>query len=171
MSELRTVVTYLECSEPPRRHPPMPSGLQLALMRVRDIPLHFYRYLYAEIGGPYSWIERADMDDETLASAIRRPGIEITVLYADGAPAGYYELDFAAPDVTDLVYFGLMPHVIGRGIGPWLLCTAMVEGFSRGASKMSVNTCTLDHPAALRLYQRMGFSPVGQEERVLSDSS
>jgi hypothetical protein len=41
------------------------------------------------------------------------------------------------------------------------------EAFSRGAPKVTVNTCTLDHPAALPLYQRIGFEPVAQQKRRL----
>jgi ribosomal protein S18 acetylase RimI-like enzyme len=31
---------------------------------------------------------------------------------------------------------------------------------------MTVNTCTLDHPRALALYQRLGFTPIAREERT-----
>jgi hypothetical protein len=30
-----------------------------------------------------------------------------------------------------------------------------------------VQTCTLDHPAALPLYQKLGFFPVGQSNEVV----
>jgi predicted GNAT family acetyltransferase len=36
----------------------------------------------------------------------------------------------------------------------------------RGPSVFRVNTCNLDHPAALRLYQRMGFRPVATRQVV-----
>ncbi len=32
---------------------------------------------------------------------------------------------------------------------------------------MIVQTCTLDHPAALPLYQKLGFQPVGQKKEVI----
>ena len=89
------------------------------------------------------------------------------MLYANGSPAGYYELDFADPQSARLVYFGLMPEWTGMRLGPWFLGTAIAEAFSRGAEEMRVNTCTLDHPAALPLYQRLGFEPVRQESRRL----
>ena len=91
----------------------------------------------------------------------------VTQNSANGAPAGYFELDFTdKPDVY-LAYFGLFPEWVGRGIGAWLLGCAISEAFSRGASRITLNTCTLDHPSALAFYQRMGFEPVGQEEREL----
>lgn len=162
-----TTVTYLVMTEPPLALPQMPSGVRAALMRADDIPLHFYRYLYGAVGAKWLWFERLILDDDALSRRIHRAGVEVHVLYANGAPAGYYELDFGASETVNLVYFGLMPEWTGRRIGPWLLGAAISEAFSRGAEQISVNTCTLDHPAALPLYQRLGFRPVGREERRL----
>ena len=108
------------------------------------------------------------LDDEALSGKVHAEGVEVSVLYANGSPAGYYELDFSVPASTSLVYFGLMAQWTGRGIGPWLLGSAISEGFARGAEFLTLNTCTLDHPAALPLYQRLGFRPVGEEVRRLS---
>jgi GNAT superfamily N-acetyltransferase len=162
-----TVVTYLSMRGPPQPVPPRPAGLRLALMKAEKIPLHYYRYLYKSVGLSWLWFERLSFDDATLAAKIHKPGVEIFVLYANGSPAGYYELDFSNRKRTSLVYFGLMPEWTGRKLGPWLLGTALEEAFSRGAEEAIVNTCTLDHPAALPLYQRLGFRPVGREERRL----
>jgi GNAT superfamily N-acetyltransferase len=162
-----TVVTYLSMIKRPAQLPPMPSTPRLALMKAEKIPLHFYRYLYREVGGSWLWVERLELSDTALAERIHRPGIEIFVLYANGAPAGYYELDFADKKSTRLAYFGLMAEWTGLRIGPWLLGAAIVEALSRGAEEIQVNTCTLDHPAALPLYQRLGFRPVRRENRRL----
>lgn len=164
---VETVVTHLEMTEPPRMLPPQPVGPRLALMKVDTIPLHFYRYLYATIGRDWLWVERLDLDDNALAQMVQREGIEISVLYANGAPAGYFELDLAGSNIIDLVYFGLMPEWTGRKIGPWFLGCAVMEGFSAGAERLTINTCTLDHPGALRLYQHIGFQPVRRETKNL----
>ena len=164
---IETVVTYLVMPAPPRTLPPMPAGPKLALMKAENIPLHYYRYLYSAVGVNWLWFERLLHDDETLSKKVHREGVDIFVLYANGSPAGYYELDFSDPRRTNLVYFGLMPEWTGRKIGPWLLGSAVSDGFARGAQEMTVNTCTLDHPAALPLYQRLGFQPVARDERRL----
>jgi GNAT superfamily N-acetyltransferase len=145
----------------------MPTSPRLALMKAEKIPLHFYRYLYRVVGGSWLWVERLDLSDEALAERVHRAGIEIFVLYANGAPAGYYELDFADANTTRLAYFGLMPEWTGMHIGPWLLGAAISEALSRGAKEILVNTCTLDHPAALPLYQKLGFRPIRRENRRL----
>jgi GNAT superfamily N-acetyltransferase len=164
---LETTVTYLVMEARPAHLPPMPSSPRLALMRAEKIPLHFYRYLYAAVGGSWLWVERLELSDKALSGKVHRDGIEIYVLYGNGAPAGYYELDFADSASTRLVYFGLVPEWTGKRIGPWLLGAAVSEALSRGASEVLVNTCTMDHPAALPLYQRMGFRPIRRENRQL----
>jgi len=167
LRSLDTTVTYLAMTTRPAQLPPMPTSPRLALMKAENIPLHFYRYLYAAVGGSWLWVERLQMSDETLAEKVHREGIEVFVLYANGSPAGYYELDFAEPTSTKLVYFGLMPEWTGVRIGPWFLGAAVSEALSRGATEIHVNTCTLDHPAALPLYQKLGFQPIRRESRRL----
>jgi predicted GNAT family acetyltransferase len=34
-----------------------------------------------------------------------------------------------------------------------------------------VQTCTLDHPAALPLYQKLGFEPLGQSKEIITPMS
>ncbi len=170
MSErtVETTITYLRMTAPPAAFPPLPTAPRLALMKAERIPLHFYRYLYGAVGGNWLWVERLALSDDALARKVHAEGVEISVLYANGAPGGYYELDFTHPERTNLVYFGLMAEWTGMKIGPWLLGCAIRDAFSRGAAEATVNTCTLDHPAALPLYQRLGFQPVRREARRLS---
>ncbi len=164
---LETTVTYLAMDARPAHLPSMPTSPRLALMKAESIPLHFYRYLYGAVGGSWLWVERLEISDNALAEKVHREGVEVFVLYVNGSPGGYYELDFAAPKSTRLVYFGLMAEWTGMRIGPWLLGAAISESFSRGAAEILVNTCTLDHPAALPLYQRLGFRPIRRESRRL----
>jgi GNAT superfamily N-acetyltransferase len=62
-----------------------------------------------------------------------------------------------------------MPHFIGHGLGGALLGRAVDDAWQRGARRLWVHTCTLDHPRALRLYQRTGFVPYKQETKVIDD--
>jgi GNAT superfamily N-acetyltransferase len=62
-------------------------------------------------------------------------------------------------------------QAVGRGWGKALLKTAILTGWAReGVERMTVNTCTLDHPRALIQYQRFGFAPVRTEvhSRILT---
>jgi len=166
-----SVVTYLEMTHPPSSpHPPAPAGQPLALMHAVEPPLSFYRYLYNTIGADWVWWERRVMSDEDLSAAIHADGVDIFVLYVGGVPAGYFELaenDDASE--IELAYFGLMPDFVGRGYGGYLLRAAIDEAWSRDPKRVWVHTCDMDHPNALTVYQKAGFSPYKQETQVFQD--
>ena len=102
-----TLVTYLEMtSEPPARplRSPLP-GIEIRL--ARQPTASFYRYLYGSIGRDWTWVVRQLLSDAELLQIIADPAVEVNVLWVEGVPAGYAELDRrAAPDV-ELAYFGL----------------------------------------------------------------
>lgn len=158
---LTVIVTFLEMTRPPpgpkRRKP---DG-DIRLMRAINPTVAFYRFLYNAVGEPWLWHERRRWPAAELAKIIGDPRVEIWVLYVDGAPAGYIEIDRrgAKSDAVDLGYFGLQPEYFGRGLGPWLLGEGIAMAWQGGTNKLSVNTCTFDHPSALGLYQSFGFRP------------
>jgi GNAT superfamily N-acetyltransferase len=157
MTMLDDVITYLEMLERPvGRRVPAPLE-KLALIRVEACTVSFYRYLYDTVGEPWLWFERRVMDDAALAAHIRQQTIEIFVLYVRGVPAGFFELDVAAPRETKLCYFGLIPDFIGRRLGPYLLQAAIDQAWSRSIDRFWLHTSTFDHPKALSVYQRAGF--------------
>jgi ribosomal protein S18 acetylase RimI-like enzyme len=167
---LDVVITHLEMTGPPGPQRPPTPALKLALLKVDEMPVAYYRYLYAEIGRDWIWHERRLLSDAQLATEIAAPAVEIHVLHAGGQPAGFAELDFRRlPAEAELRFFGLMPRFIGRGIGPWLLDWAIREAWRREPLRLVVNTCTLDHPKALALYQRLGFRPYLQERKTIRD--
>ena len=100
------------------------------------------------------------MSDAELSATLRDPANCVTVLYMNGAPAGFFELQKLDADVTELAYFGLMEEAIGAGVGKWFLLQALYSAWQDNPKKVIVSTNTLDHPRALQLYQMMGFSPV-----------
>ncbi len=163
-----TTVTLLEMTADPKHHAGPPPLKPFALLHVERPPVHFYRYLYDTVGRDWLWVDRKVLDDETLAGLIHKEGIEIFVPYAAGVPAGFFELDTSEPDRVDLAYFGIMPDFIGTGLGKWLLKTAIEMAWAKEPERLTVETCTLDHPRALPLYQRLGFSPYAQQEKVMT---
>ena len=151
MPLLDDVITYLEMREKPGTPPvPAPSVGKLALMRAEECTVSFYRYLYETVGTPWLWFERRLLDDAMLAAQILKETTEIFVLYVGGVPAGYFELDTAAPDETELCYFGLIPEFIGRGLGPFLLRAAIDRAWSRPIRRLWVHTRALRPPEGAR---------------------
>lgn len=168
-AELDVVVTYLEMTEPPTRPTvPRPVG-QYAVMRLERPSVSFYRYLYNLVGEPWLWIDRRKMSDAALAAAIQAESVEIYVLYSGGEPAGYAELDRSAMPQVDIAYFGLAPSYLGRGLGRYLLNWAVDLAWSQGATRLTVNTWSFDHPRAIANYQKAGFRPYRQERKRIRD--
>ena len=160
-------VTFLEMTAKPfALPPPQPRG-KTAFLRVENPPNHFYRYLYDTIGEKYFWVDRRKLSPEQLAAIICSPNTLLYVLYTDGSPAGLAEIELRTNGTANIAYFGLMPEAIGRRLGYFFLYHSCVSAWSHPISKLLVNTCTLDHPRALPLYQRMGFTPYSREERFV----
>ena len=130
----------------------------------------FYRYLYNTVGEEHSWWERRALSDEALAEAVLAEHVDIFVLYVSGVPAGYFELavDETAREI-ELAYFGLLPAFVGQGYGAYLLRAAIDEAWSRGIRRFWVHTCDLDHPNALAVYQKGGFTPHDQITEEIDD--
>jgi GNAT superfamily N-acetyltransferase len=162
MKALRTTVTFLQMFARPSRPIQPPSHPRLMLLQAERPPLHFYRYLYESVGKPWVWVNRRRMNDAALQAAIHQEGIEVYVLYADGSPAGYAELDARNRANIELAYFGLVPEFTGAGLGGFFLNAAIGLAWDKGPRRVHVQTCTLDHPRALPLYQKMGFAPFSQ---------
>ncbi len=167
------VVVYLDMlTAPPEQPNPAPLlDSKLALLKLDRPSVSYYRYLYGAVGRPWHWVERHRFPDADLAEIIQHPDVEIFVPYVGGVPAGYVELDRRDGVVNEagginIAYFGLMPESIGRGLGPWFLRWTIQYAFSKGIPRLTVNTCNLDHPSALPLYQKVGFRPYQSREAV-----
>ena len=165
-------VTELEMTVPPLVRAQPPHWAKPAILKAENIPLSYYRYLYDQVGRPYHWAIRTNMDDASLGREIHSENVEIYVLYLKGAPAGFYELQRSSKDAHYLIYFGLMRTWHGMGVGKFFLSHAIDTLWSAEPKTNRRGTCTLDHPAALGLYQKAGFKPVAQwkkEREVFAD--
>lgn len=151
-------VTFLRMDAPPD-DPARPLPADTSLVRLPRPSAAFYRYLYDTVGAAHLWWLRRSLAPEALAALLRDPEVSIHVLYRDGEPAGFFELDARARPGVNLGYFGLMPHAVGQGMGTAFLRAAVDEAWRLGARFVTVNTCTADHPRALPGYLRVGFRP------------
>ncbi len=157
-------ITALEMTAPPKQSLPVPVNVHTAILGAPEIPLAFYRFLYRQVGSRWHWVDRLRMDDETLAATLHDKRNSVTVLYVNGAPAGFFELKQADEDTIELSHFGLFERALGLGIGKWFLLQTLYAAWASGPRRVTVTTNSLDHPRALQLYQMFGFSPVGTLE-------
>lgn len=162
---MKVVRTHLEMRSPEALRPAvLPPGAAARLERLEACPVSFFRYLYDEVGGPWSWLDRRGWSEDEIRQYLARPGVSLWLLSVGGAPAGYFELAHHPDDGSvEIVYFGLLPEFIGRGLGGWLLSEATRRAWDAGAARVTLHTCTLDHPAALPNYLARGFTVVRDE--------
>ena len=151
--ELGAVVTYLEMRERPRPRP-LPAS-PLRLRHWPDVTPAQYRTLFARIGGRWLWYSRLAMDDATLAA---RMACVHAVLDPAGVEVGLVELDFRTKGECLIAFLGLVPELAGKGHGNWLFAQTLALAWRKDVERVLVNTCTLDHPAALPAYMKAGFT-------------
>lgn len=169
---LAAVVTWLEMTEapPPRPDPPGTGHLRLVAWPSPDPAA--YRALYRAVGRDWLWFSRLRLDDGALAGLLSEPAVEVYRMTGDdGAALGLLELDFRAMPTAELAFFGLTAGALGRGAGRWLMNRALDAAWRRrpAPDRLTVHTCTLDHPAALDFYRRSGFRPVARAVELVRD--
>ncbi len=160
---MRVTRTYLEMTNPLHLVPggEAPSGARIE--RVSACPPPFYRYLYAEVGREWHWVDRLGWDDEAIRTHVAQPSVTLWVLTMSESPAGWFELKGHDDGSTEIAYFGILPAYRRRGLGKYLLAEAVRHAWETGAHRVWLHTCTLDDPAALPNYVARGFRPYREE--------
>lgn len=155
-------VTYLEMTARPKGpFAPLPMNARVSLLQSVAPPVRWFLHLYDGVGAAHEWTDRHNDAPETLRAYLHDANISLFTMMHNGWSGGFFMLDHRTPGQCDLAYFGLMPEMHGRGYGKWMLGEAVRAGWAReGTRRMTINTNTLDHPRALPMYQRIGFSPV-----------
>jgi ribosomal protein S18 acetylase RimI-like enzyme len=158
--------TYLEMlrDEVPDLPAPPPGW---TVSRWHRPPLQEYRALFSAVGGEWGWAGRLLLGDEELRATLDDPATEIYRLRRGPRVAGFSELCRRPDGQVEIVYFGLSPEFIGRGLGGFLLRWTIHRAWqARGRGPRSANvatrrvwlhTCDHDHPSALAIYRRAGF--------------
>lgn len=149
-------VYYLETVTPdalrPKKAPPA-----VHVCRVEIPSPELNHFFYTWVGGAWLWYERLAWSRARWLACLQQPGYETWVAYERGTPAGYFELERWQDGSINIAYFGLLPSFMGRGIGGYLLTCAIERSWAAGATRVCVNTCTLDHPSALANYTARGM--------------
>ncbi|MDP8912126.1 MAG: GNAT family N-acetyltransferase [Pseudomonadota bacterium] len=150
--QLGAVVTFLEMVERPRPRPLPESPLRM--VRWREVDAAKYRLLFQRVGAPWLWYSRLLMDDATLLANVAEVH---AVVDRSGIEVGMLELDFRNKGECLIRFLGLIPELAGKGHGKWLFAQMLALAWRGGVSRIHVNTCSLDHPAALPSYLAAGF--------------
>jgi GNAT superfamily N-acetyltransferase len=153
--------TYLDMKSKPQTAPvAVPEGC-----RVEPWPkpeAEEYKKIFAAVGEAWGWSGRLVIKEKELLKIIRAKTTEIYRLRCDGQTAGFVELDRSIPGRAEIVYFGLVPAFIGRGLGKFFLDWAIRKAWEGKTERVWLHTCQHDHPGALAVYRKAGFSVVNE---------
>lgn len=153
---MRLLVTYMELIAPPDRPPVQrPSGADVC---IEKLGVENYLSLYHAVGDAVQWDQRLRMrHDELMAVVLQDERMIHFVLRVHGEAVGLCEYDAREHPQVELVNFGIVPKVQGRGLGGYFLdCTLRAICNSKPA-RVWLHTDTNDHPSALHVYERAGF--------------
>jgi GNAT superfamily N-acetyltransferase len=149
---------YLEMTSPQQLCPTSRAVAGLEVRRANIPSPELSRFFYTAVGGDWFWLDRIPWTYERWREWVEMPGLETWVAYLEGTPAGYFELERKSPHTVNIAYFGLLPSFIGKGIGGQLLTAAIRRAWAIPSTRrVTVNTCTLDGPQALKNYQARGL--------------
>ncbi len=160
--------THLEITDPSDFVPAAPARVDFRLTQVELPCPEFNRFLYTAVGSDWCWYGRLSWDYARWLAYLDRPELETWVAYVAGTPAGYFELELQTGANVEVMYFGLLPGFVGKGLGGALLSEAVARAWQMGAQRVWVHTCNLDHPRAASNYQARGFRVFRTEEAIES---
>jgi GNAT superfamily N-acetyltransferase len=169
--ELTTAtVTFLEMHQSPLEKLELLPDSTFKLI-PKPISVETYRTYYYSVGEKFNWLDRMVMPDEELYQKINADNTDIFLMYVKDVPAGFAEF-VKENDFTEILYFGLFPDFVGKGIGNYFLQWVIQQAWSYQPKWIQLNTCTLDHPNALPVYKKAGFVPIRtetQQRKIISD--
>jgi GNAT superfamily N-acetyltransferase len=163
-------VTYLQMLSREEARASASAPRDTALIRAEAASPEFGRFLYTAVGGAWYWRDRLAWTWEEWLARLERREVETWVLYSRGTPAGYFELEAQPKRCVQIIYFGLVPSFVGRGLGGYLLTEAVEQAWRMqpDVERVWVHTCSLDHPSALPNYLARGFTVFNEETTVLN---
>lgn len=154
----------LEMTDPSELRPSSAPPHSIELRQAKLPTPELGRFLYTSAGGNWYWFDRLTWTYDQWLECFGRPRVEVWVMYSDGTPAGFFELDGSIDGDVEIAYFGLMPQFLGQKLGGWLLGEAIRRGWAMGARRVWVHTCSLDaQPHALANYRARGMRVFKEE--------
>src|SRR4026208_2073731 len=79
--------TYLEMRDPAQLQPAHSEDPRVRIERQPDCSTSFFRFLYAEVGRQYNWIDRLPWTDEQIRAYLQSPEISLWLMSYEDAPA------------------------------------------------------------------------------------
>ena len=139
----------------------IPEGLELREVHEASMNARFYR----EVGRLWHWTDRLSWTDRQWENWVNRENLKTWIGHFEGEEAGYVEMEVQEAGSVEIVYFGLLPSMIGKGLGGGMLSLSVQEAWKiEGTQRVWLHTCSEDHPHALGNYEKRGFRLFRVEE-------
>lgn len=133
-----------------------PNGFGVKKVAPPDSTLN--RRFYCDVGCSWEWTDRLAWSADDWHRYVHRNALVTYVGHLDGQEVGYFELEAQEAGDVEIVYLGLLPDFIGRGLGRSLLSSAIERAWQMmETQRVWVHTCTEDHDHALGNYLQRGF--------------
>jgi ribosomal protein S18 acetylase RimI-like enzyme len=163
MATIDQTITYLEMTAPDQLLAASDGSPPLELEPVLAARPELVRSTYRRIGAPHHWISRAEWPPQRWREHLERAEVRCWLARVEVEPVGLVELELQRAGEVEITVFGLLPEFVGRGRGGELLTAAARAAWEARAPghprtrRVWLHTSSLDHPHALRNYERRGF--------------
>lgn len=167
--KLAALVTYLErdLADAPATPPPLPGNARAERLAGPDVDR--YLKVFRAVGQDWLWFGRLRVGPLQLSAILADPAVEAYAIAGQQGDLGLLELDFRDRSNPEILYFGVVPAMVGKGLGGAMMTLALHRARAAGFNRLMLHTCSLDHPGALGFYCRAGFRPVKREVEVFLD--
>ncbi len=161
MKEIKTYFLEMNSVQELKEKAPV-EGLAIIEAEIKDFQIN--KFLYGYVGEKWAWFDKHSLTDDEWKEYAQSERLRTWIAYFKGAIAGYYELDRGENGSVEIAYFGLTSKFIGKGFGAYLLSHALRSAWDCcRANRVWVQTCSLDHPYALKNYQDRGMKIFREE--------
>ena len=161
------ITTYLKLTKDQFK-PAFIADDNMRIEKLENPDVRYYRFMYFSVGEQWNWTDRLSLSDDEIRKVLNDEAQTMFVMYYNGSPAGYVELQ-KLEQSTEVMYCGLREPFIGIGLGKHLLSYGVQQAFRQGAECITVSTCNLDGPHSLENYVKRGFQPLYTTERPMPD--
>jgi len=145
------------------------DSLGLVIKEAKIDEFRLNKFLYQLVGEQWQWHDKLMQSDNQWQQYVEDKNLRTWIAYYQGSIAGYFELKSDDLGNTEIMYFGLAPHFIGKGFGGYMLSQAIAKAWAiNNTKRLLVNTCSLDHACALANYKARGFKVYKEVSEQLS---
>ncbi len=163
--KIKVKTTYLEMVSPENFHPRVLEGEDIVVKKVNVPTPALNHFFFVNVGRPWRWYSRLKWTFKDWKCLVEREEVTTWIGYVQDSPFGYIELEKQGMNI-EIVFIGLLPQFIGKGLGSFLLSEAIRIAWSFCRNRIRVHTCTLDHKHALKNYLDRGFSIYKEEKNI-----